>query len=384
MRFDESRPYWAEPRAPDPPGPGRRDWLFVAVVAFGATVEALVRDDVVWRGVSLAVTIVLAGLIPWRRLHPLAVVAVSFGTVSAVNVVSLVEDGELTGLDTAAFLLVLPFSLTRWASAREVGVGLGVMTVPLVLHAIGGEPVGDIVGGAVALLLSCAIGFAVRYAKELRNQELAGLRSREREELARELHDTVAHHVSAIAVRAQAGRAVAATQPDAAAEALLVIEEEASRALEEMRSMVGTLRQGHQPDLTPQQGVRDIARLAVADGPGPRVEVALAGDLDELRSPVDAACYRLAQEATTNALRHARGATLIRVEVEGEPDCVRLSVVDDGRAGGSSSGTSSGPGFGLVGMTERAKLLGGTFAAGPRLDGGWIVTATLPRRPVTT
>ncbi|MDZ7675674.1 MAG: histidine kinase dimerization/phosphoacceptor domain-containing protein [Acidimicrobiales bacterium] len=103
-----------------------------------------------------------------------------------------------------------------------------------------------------------AVGFAVRYAGELRAEEIAGLRSREREELARELHDTVAHHVSAIAVQAQAGRVVAATRPEAAAEALAVIEEEAARALEEMRSMVGTLREGDQADLRPQQGVRDL------------------------------------------------------------------------------------------------------------------------------
>ena len=367
----------------DPPGPTRRDWLFVAVVAVAATVETFARDDLVWSGASLAVVIGAACLLPWRRVHPLPVVVLGFGTMSVVDAVSLLRDVEWEGLNVAVFLLVLPYALTRWASGREVVVGLLVMSVPLVVIGVGGDPVGDLVGGAVVLLLACAVGFAVRYAGELRAEELAGLRSREREELARELHDTVAHHVSAIAVRAQAGQVVAATRPDAAVDALSVIEEEATRALEEMRSMVGTLRQGDQADLRPQQGVRDLSRLEQSGGgPGPRVVVTIDGELDELRPSVEAACFRLAQEAVTNALRHARQASEVQVRVDGDDDHVRVTVVDDGRA--ASASTASPPGFGLVGMAERAKLLGGTFAAGPGPAGGWTVAATLPRRAVTT
>jgi signal transduction histidine kinase len=274
------------------------------------------------------------------------------------------------------------YALARWASGREVGVGLLVMSVPVILTAVAGDPVGDTVGGAVVLLLACAIGFAVRYASELQTEEIAGVRSREREELARELHDTVAHHVSAIAVQAQAGRVVAATRPEAAVEALWVIEEEASRALEEMRSMVGSLRRGDQADLRPQQGVRDLRRLErLGEGSGPRVRVTFAGEVDELRPSVDAACFRLAQEAVTNALRHARRASEVQVRVDGGEDLVRLTVVDDGEGAGAS--TPSASGFGLIGMAERAKLLGGTFDAGPSASGGWTVEATLPRRAAT-
>jgi signal transduction histidine kinase len=185
--------------------------LLVVAVVVVATVEAFNRDQLVWPGVSLAVTGGLACLLPWRRVRPLLVLVLSFGTVSAVEALSLLRDVEWEGLDTSAFLLVLPYALTRWASRRDVGIGLLVMTVPLALSGVAGDPVGTIVGGALVLLLACAVGFAVRYAGELRAEELAGLRSRERAELARELHDTVAHHVSAIAVQAQAGRVVAAT-----------------------------------------------------------------------------------------------------------------------------------------------------------------------------
>ena len=381
--LDTSRPYWAAPRVTDPPGPARRDWAIVVVLAVAATIETLARTDMVWPAASLALTLGVACLLPWRRVHPLPVVALAFGTMSAGHAVAFVRDVDWEGLTTAIFMLALPYALARWASGRAVGAGLLVLAVPLILAAVSGAPAGDVVGGTVVLLLACAIGFAVRYARELRAEEVAGVRSREREELARELHDTVAHHVSAIAVRAQAGRVVAATRPEAALDALSVIEEQAARALEEMRSMVGTLRHGDHADLSPPQGVRDLRRLETGDGgAGPRVVVTTAGELDELRPAVDAACFRLVQEAVTNALRHARQASEVQVRVDGDTDHVRVTVDDDGRPSGPS--TAGTTGFGLVGMAERAKLLGGTFAAGPRPGGGWSVAATLPRRAVTS
>lgn len=376
--LDSRQPFWSLPRAADLPGPTRRDWSLVAVAVVAATIETIARHPFVWSGLSLAVTVAAACLLPWRRVQPLLVVSLVFGTMSAVELVSLIQGVEWDGLNSGLFLLILPYALARWASGREVGVGLLVMSVPVVLTALGGQSAGETVGGAVVLLLACAVGFAVRSSSDLHTEEVAAVRSREREELARELHDTVAHHVSAIAVQAQAGRVVAATRPDAAVEALLVIEQEASRALEEMRSMVGSLRDGAQADLRPQQGVRDLRQLERAsEGSGPRVQVTFAGELDGLRPSVDAACFRLAQEAVTNALRHARRASEVQVRVDGGEDLVRLTVVDDGVGGGVA--TPSASGFGLIGMAERAKLLGGTFDAGPSANGGWTVEATLPR-----
>ena len=199
---------------------------------------------------------------------------------------------------------------------------------------------------------------------------------REREQLARELHDTVAHHVSAIAIRAQAGRALAPSRPEAAVDALEVIEEAASRTLVDLRALVGTLRDGDEAALAPQRGVLDVQRLAHGPRDGPRVDVQLTGDLDDLPPLVGAAIYRIAQESVTNAVRHASHATRIDVRVTGHDDCVRLIVRDDGDAVSSAPDRSSG--YGLVGMSERAALLGGTLESGAA-DSGWMVTAVLPR-----
>jgi signal transduction histidine kinase len=218
----------------------------------------------------------------------------------------------------------------------------------------------------------------VRYRGTSRSRELEEVKLREREQLARELHDTVAHHVSAIVIQAQAGRALAASQPETAADVLAVIEAEASRTLAEMRDMVGALRRDSDAELTPRQGIADIARLADSAPASIAVDVRLDGDLSAIEPVVDAAAYRIVQESVTNAVRHARDATRIDICVMTSPDVVQVTVVDDGEP----TGTPGIGGYGLIGMTERAKLLGGTLDAGRAPGGGWKISAELPRRVV--
>ena len=141
--------------------------------------------------------------------------------------------------------------------------------------------------------------------------------------------------------------------------------------------MVSALRQGEDPDLAPQRSLADLKLLAPNTGETPHVDIHLSGGLDDLRPAVGAAIYRLAQESVTNAVRHARHATRIDVSVAGDDRCVRLIVRDDGDP--STFGANSSVGYGLVGMAERAKLLGGTLEAGPQADPGWAITAVLPR-----
>jgi len=376
MSIDAVRAVWSEPRAPGADGPRARDWALVAVIVVVACIETAVRDELTWRVPSLAVALVGAGVLPWRRVQPLPATATAIGIASAVQLAALAGDVQWEGLGTGIFFFLLPYSLGRWGSGREILGGVGVFAVPITLAAIAGDPVDEVVGGAVVVLLAAAVGAGVRYQQISGREKLNSTRSRERVALARELHDTVAHHVSAIAVQAQAGRALAGTDEAAVAGILEVIEEQASRALEEMRSMVGALRETDQLDLAPQQGVHDIRRLAREDGPEPRVTVELGGALDDLRPLVGAALYRIAQEAITNARRHAQHATGVTVRVVGGDHSVQLTVDDDG----DDRSAGSAPGFGLAGMAERTKLLGGNFSAGPRPDGGWNVTAVLPRR----
>lgn len=375
----------AEPRVPDPPPRGRWDWALVAALAPIAVFEAATNPNLVWPLVSLVVTLALLPTLLWRRTHPLASLAVAFATITAVDVVSLAVGEEWEGLSTNVFVLLLLYSLFRWDSGRNAAIGLALTGIPLLFSIEDQQrhdgteafPASNVLLGGMVLLVAAAFGASVRYQDKARARGLDQMKLLEREQLARELHDTVAHHVSAIAIRAQAGRVVAAADPAAALDALQVIEEEASRTLAEMRTMVGALRDGTEPDLAPQRGVGDIERLATGAEGRPPVVVERTGDLDQLRPSVDAALYRLAQESITNALRHARHATRIRVTVRGEADLVRLTVVDDGDAATFDPRSTSG--FGLVGMAERAKLLGGTFEAGPNLHRGWTVDVGLPR-----
>ena len=197
--------------------------------------------------------------------------------------------------------------------------------------------------------------------------------------LARELHDTVAHHVSAIAVQAQAGQIFAKNDDLAGATgALRAVEEQASRTLTEMRAIVETLRSDDGSHEVPsQRGMADIDSLASLGGaPGPRVEVQRSGDRTALRPSVQATLYRVAQEAVTNAARHAQHATRVDVLVTADAEVVTLRVTDDGDAGSSHLASW---GYGLVGMAERVKLVGGTLQVGPDPEGGWTVEAVIPR-----
>ena len=367
------RSLWAEPRVPDPPTRVWRDWALVAVLVPLAVLEVILREDLVWRPVALVLGAAPVFTLLWRRTHPLVVVAVAFGAQTLADVAWPFGADESAVLFTTAYVLLLPYSLFRWGSGRDSAIGLAMILVGLFISDTGL----DLVFAIGFFLFSAALGAAVRYQASSRLREMDQVKLREREQLARELHDTVAHHVSAIAIRAQAGRTLAAADRNAAVDALEVIEEEASRTLAEMRTMVGALRQGEEPDLAPQRGVADIERLALSAGDRPRVDVELSGDLDDLPSSVEAGIYRLAQESITNAVRHARHATRVKVSVVGDDRSVRLTVSDDGDAGSLSASASSG--YGIAGMTERAKLLGGTLEAGPSRNRGWTVDAVLPR-----
>ena len=367
---------WDEPAVPNPPARVWRDWVLVAVLEVTAVLEGVLRPDLTWRAISLVLAMVLALLLLWRRTHPLAVLVVVFGSLTVVDVLAPAPPDDAFGLYTMAFVLLLPYALARWGSGRDIVLGL-VVTVGLhMVRTLVHLNLTDLLVGIPFLLVPAFLGLAVRYRYSSRSRELDQVKMREREQLARELHDTVAHHVSAIVIQAQAGRVTAGARPEAAVEALRIIESEATRTLAEMRDIVGTLRDGAAAELVPQRGVADLARLAGAGGGPPQIDVNVSGDLDDLRPSVGAAIYRLAQESITNAVRHARHATRVDVRVVGDVDAVRITVVDDGDP---TSVARSSWGYGILGMQERAALLGGTLEAGPGHGRGWVVSAVLPR-----
>ena len=351
----------------------------MAFVTVCGVLEGLLRPDLPLPVLSVVLVVGLAPLLLWRRTHPLAVVAATFGTTAVVDVALIALDAPALDTNTMLYVLVLPYALVRWGSGREVVTGLTIIAVPATLAlSVDWPGAGVAIGGVGVLMSACALGWAVRSQYGARERRLEQVKSEERVVLARELHDTVAHHVSAIAVQAQAGRALAATSPTAPLEALEVIEVEASRTLAEMRAMVRVLRNEAPVAYAPQPGVADLERLSGASPAGPRVEVGVSGDLAALPAAIDAAVFRIAQEAVTNALRHARNATLVDVRVAGDPSTVSLVVRDDGDPGPADPAPEAG--FGLTGMVERALLLGGTCQAGPCPGGGWAVSATLPRQ----
>ncbi|WP_330275588.1 histidine kinase [Lentzea sp. NBC_00516] len=368
--FAYPRSVWDEPRPVRGAARLWWDWALVAVLLLVAVLETLLRPDLNSRAGSLAVAVVLLPLLLLRRSRPLFAVAVAFGVAA---VASLVFGGE-SELNVMVFMLLFPFSLFRWGSGREAVIGLAIMLGKVGLSAVlGFISVGEAGSGSAVLGTACAVGAAVRYRGRARARELEQVKLLERERLARDLHDTVAHHVSAMAIRAQAGLATAASRPEAATEALGLIESEASRALAEMRTMVRALRRNESADLAPSPTVADVALLASPGRPGPEVDVRIDGAVDDLPKSVGTAIYRLTQESVTNARRHARHATRIEVSVVVGASSVRLRVSDDG-----DTATTAVPGHGLIGMMERADLLGGSCEAGPNSGRGWTVTAVLP------
>jgi signal transduction histidine kinase len=199
----------------------------------------------------------------------------------------------------------------------------------------------------------------------------------ERNRIARELHDVVAHHVSMMVVQAEAGPVVVEHDPARAAASFDAISAAGKQALSEMRRLLGVLKENPSAPLAPQPGLSSIPEL-VAGVRAAGLDVTLGLDrLDVEPEPaVDLSAYRLVQEALTNCLRHAGPASVL-VHVAREENHLVVRVLDDGVGGPCGEG-----GHGLVAMRERVALLGGRLQVGPRDGGGWGVEAELPLAPV--
>ena len=299
---------------------------------------------------------------------------------------------------------LLSFLLLVAVVAFRHGARLGLLPVATGLAAGMGVPLvrPDVLAGdpatanlivtaslaVAAYLFALLVAGRMRVAEELtREREHSALEEsrrmlvEERTRIARELHDVIAHSMSVIQVQASTARYRLPALDDAAASEFDDIAATARSSLAEMRRMLGVLRtEDHDAQLAPQQGIADLpALIDTVRRAGAEVELSLdAGDaVATAPQGVQIAVFRIVQEALSNAVRHAPGAT-VRVRVRADTADVHIRVENDPPA---STPTGHGAGYGLRGMRERAELLGGSLSSGPTGDGGWAVEARLPVTP---
>jgi signal transduction histidine kinase len=208
-----------------------------------------------------------------------------------------------------------------------------------------------------------------------RERQEADILARERARIARELHDVIAHSVSVMVIQAGAAEQLLDSDPPRAREPLVAVQELGRSTVDELRRMLGILRDHeHEPSLNPQPGMAGLPHLIRQfREAGLPVEMRVEGDPVPLRPGIDLSAYRIVQEALTNTLKHAKPAAA-RVLVRYSGAVLELEVVDDG----APASPGNGQGHGLVGMRERASLYGGVLTTGPRPGGGYGVRASLP------
>jgi signal transduction histidine kinase len=389
------------------PLPARRapDWVdpVLAVLAAALAVTVLVSADTGSIDSQLhpanvgsaAITAIGATGLAWRRRRPLLGLLV---LIAAAAVLS--ATWHFTGVLPYLTMVGL-YSVAAYGSRREAGVGLVLAVGCFVGLRLVGVPdltLGDVATSAAVCVAAAAVGDAVRqrraHARDLllaaeARAEVASQRAvaEERLRIARELHDVVAHSMSLIAVQASVGAHLLSRDPRAAEQALDVITETSRTALTQLRSVVGLLRsaqegpRGQDSDGGPEAQPSVLGLVSLDElvrgvrQAGLTVEVRIEGARRDVPAAVDLAAYRVVQEGLTNALKHAPHSP-VTVRIAYAP--VDL-LVEVGADRGDGTGThAGGPGFGLVGLRERARAVGGRLEAGTTANGGFEVRASLP------
>jgi signal transduction histidine kinase len=341
-------------------------------------------DELVLRPVgevSIAALIVFAlasGALFWRRSRPLVVFGVTLG--AAVLSIGL-HDAEMVGI---AMLFAL-YGVGRHVTNDQRGyVALGGALVFVTTSSlIDAVTVVEIGFGLLLTFFVWYVGRRLRIrgerAAQLEREQAAEARravAEERTRIARELHDVVAHRVSLMTVQAGAAKTVAADDPEAASQAMHAVEKAGRQALDELRHLLGVLRpEADGEALGPQPGLADVPRLVdQLRAAGLDVSLTMEGAQIDLPARVDVSAYRIVQEALTNALKHAGPSARTEVRLHTSDHGVDIEVLDNGRG----VTILTGSGHGIIGMRERALLLGGRLDVGPRPGGGFHVLAHLP------
>ncbi|MEV0160904.1 sensor histidine kinase [Nonomuraea fuscirosea] len=366
--------------------------------------------------VAMCVPLVLRRACPWAALVTVTVAAALHVVVLQDPTVSVVA------------VPVVVHSLARWSTTTAARAALAVglagavigparwLSVQLEAPSLGSW-VTSIVGHGAVVVAAFVVGrrarereeLLVRQERERAERQRSALAERERairraadderHEVAREIHDLVAHSLAVIAVQAEGGRAMVARHPHRAQEILTVIADASREALDELRQVVAMLRR-HEPgpaaDYRPAVGLDDVADLVARLGGRARLRV--QGDPGAVSPLAGVTVYRIVQESLTNVLRHAGPAARAQVAITVTGHEVTVRVRDDGRgAAAESDGRSravepegrgdavepDGRGTGLVAMRERVQLHDGTLTAGPCAGGGFEVHAVLPAHRAT-
>ena len=369
----------------------RNDALLAVVLAAAAVCAALFIDDG-RRPDALGWTLLLAAHVPivWRRRRPLLVLAAMVALIAPYHAL----DNNHAAPTLVACVALYTVAVTG-RPLRTVLTGAVVLSVSLtVMLTVNAHRALELLqtSGWIIAVLFC--GIDVRYyrqyvssiveravrAERTREEEARRRVAEERLRIARDLHDLLAHTITLIGVQTSVAAHVLAADPErldreTLAKSLDDIAGTCRAARGELRTTLEVLREHGLPDARgPLPGLDGLPDLvAAARLAGARVDQDLRVRADPPPA-VGAAAYRIVQEALTNAVRHAGPRPAVHLRLYDEPGALRVSVTDDG-TGPAPGGT---PGFGLVGMRERARSVGGTLDAGPRPDGGFEVTAALP------
>jgi signal transduction histidine kinase len=353
------------------------DLALVAVLLFTSVATALHTHH----DQAAALSLGIAGTLPLlvRRRYPIAVTL--FVAAVALAMIGL----EIWVLPLQLGVALYTLGSTRTAK-RDVAIGVAIIAaVAVAVLAAGGIEFGAaaarVVFLAAALLLGQSIGSRRAYIREIedkaarleREQETDRRRAAAEEQarIARELHDVIAHALSVIVVQATAAADAFERDPDEAQAPIEAVERTARSALADLRRVLGVLH--GEADYEPQPGLARIDELVESiRTTGLHVSLEIEGTPRRLPAALDLSAYRIIQEALTNSLRHA-DASAVDVQIS-YGETLHLEVHDDGH--GATNG--GGGGNGLIGMRERATLLGGALTAGPAANGGYSVSATFP------
>ena len=328
----------------------------------------------------LGLVVVQAAILYWRRSRPLAVLLLSI-VLSAISFAATPDREPGSPALVFAVYAVSVYDSSRariWVAIAAIALVIGAVALLLLSDFYTAR---KLLPAGVSSLVAWIVGDFIR-SRHLFVTDLVARHRAEREQaaeaerlrIARELHDVVAHNVSAMAIQAGAAR-VAGTDTR---EALAGIEQSARDTLTELNRLLGVLRKSPDAPLTPQPSLDDVdGLLRPARDAGLDATLRTTGERHALPAAVELSAYRIVQEAVTNVLKHA-GASRVEVTVDYGATALNLTISDNGNGGTAAGASGETTGHGLIGMRERVDLFGGDLSTGSSSLGGFVVRATLP------